>query len=185
MKNNFILVENVISPYDDIWWLYIPGFNGYEVSTTGIIRSMKHYRKYPFGILIQPKKDRNGKVINPQDPTYELSNNQNERVAIKLSQILYLAKTNPYHITGYPRRTCITDISPRNQRCFIKKEIKTLPGFNNKQFFPKFNIIKDEYNPFAEERLPDIVCPIESINNEGEYYGRKDYRAFSYFNVRE
>ena len=104
----FIPLEQFLNPADDRWFYYIPGFNGYEISNDGYVRSMKHYKKYPFGILIQPKK-RNGKVVDPEDPTFELSNNNNERVAVKRSQLQYLAATCKYHVTGYPRRTCITD----------------------------------------------------------------------------
>ena len=181
-RNKFTPVETVLNVEDDRLWFYIPGFNGYEVSNDGFIRSMKHYRRYPFGLLIQPKKDRAGNIISPEDPTYELSTNNNERVAIKLSQLLYLAKTNPYGVTGFPRSTCITDTNPRNQRYFVKKQIKTLPEFNKEPFYPKFSIVKEEENQFMEKRRPDIVCPIESING-GETYGRKDSRAFIYLDV--
>lgn len=126
--SQFIPVENFINPLDqNIWWYYIPGFNGYEISNTGIVRSMKHYRKYKFGILIRPKE-----VTNPMELftntyselTYELSDNNNERQVIKRSELQYLASTNPYHVQGYPRRTIITDIASRNQRIFIQKKCK-------------------------------------------------------------
>ena len=166
MKNTkFTLVEDELNIYDDRFWYYIPSFNGYEISNDGYVRSMKHYKKYPFGLLIQPKKDRNGNIINPEDPIYELSTNYNERVSVNRSYLKHLADTNEYHITGYPRRTCIVDIAPRNQSCFIKKEGR---------FLPKFNIIredKQEYNSLNKEERK-IICPIESINNPKEYYGR-------------
>lgn len=60
--------------YDDRLWYYIPGFNGYEVSNDGYVRSMKHWRKYPYGILIKPKSINNGEAI------FELSNDNNERI---------------------------------------------------------------------------------------------------------
>lgn len=159
MNSKFILVEDILSIYDDRFWYYIPGFNGYEVSNDGFIRSMKHYKKYPFGILIQPRKHKNGTIKYPEDPIYELSNNDNERVCLKLSQIMNLALNNIYQITGYPRRTCVTDISPRNQRIFVKKNLQNQSQFDKTLFFPKFNIIKDE---------SDKICPIEFID-KGEY----------------
>lgn len=171
MKGSFTLVEEALDIAADRFWYYIPGFNGYELSNDGYVRSMKHYRKYPCGLLIQPKKDKNGDIICPEDPIYELSTNHNERVSVKLSHLKCLAETNKYHITGYPRRTYITDIAPRNQRCFIKKEGR---------FFPKFNIIREDkqnYNSSNKEERK-IICPIESINNTGVYYGRKDNRTF-------
>lgn len=178
-RNNFTLVEDVLGIDNDRLWYWLEGFNGYEVSNDGYVRSMKHYHKYPFGLLIQPKKDKKGNIIHPEDPTYELSNNNNERVAIKLSQLLYIARNTKYHMTGYPRKTCITDIAPRNQRIFIKKQIKTLPSFNNEPYYPKYRIIEEPPNPYLEKRLPDVVCPIESLSNNKLYYGRKDQGAFT------
>ena len=157
MKNNFILVENVLNVWDDNrLWFYIPGFNGYEVSNDGFLRSMKHYKRYHFGILIQPKKNRKGQIINPEDPMYELSNNDNERVNLRLSQIQYLARTNNRQITGYPRKTYISDSNPRNSRIFIKKDI----NHNKELFFPKFNIIHENE---LEDNRKTVVCPIEII----------------------
>ncbi len=129
--SEFTRVEYYISPTSqDIWWYYIPGFNGYEISNTGIVRSMKHYRKYPYGILIKPRE-----VSDPLDLftksfpelTYELSNNNNERKVIKRSELQYLAASNPYQVQGYPRRTIVTDIAPRNMRCFIQRKCDVTP----------------------------------------------------------
>ena len=56
-RKNFIGVEDVLNIFDtNRVWYYIPGFNGYELSSDGYLRSMKHYRRYPYGILIQPVK---------------------------------------------------------------------------------------------------------------------------------
>ena len=60
MKHVYTPVEYVLNPYDDRLWYYIPGFNGYELSNDYYIRSMKHYRKYPFGILLEPVKKADG-----------------------------------------------------------------------------------------------------------------------------
>lgn len=158
----FILVENALNIYDERLWYYIPGYNGYEISSDGYIRSMKHYRKYPFGILIQPKK-RKGKVINPQDPIFVLTNNQNERVDIPLSHIIKLAKSNEYTITGYPRRTYQTDIAPRNQRYFIKNKANSQQADKTITKSPKFTIIRDT----------EVICPIESINGGENEWRRK------------
>ena len=166
MKSKLTLVEDVLNLSDDRYWFYIPGYNGYEVSNDKYIRSMKHYKKYPFGILIQPKKDKKGQIIHPNDPIYELSNNQNERVSIHLSEIIHLSKTNEYHITGYPRRTCITDISPRNQRYFIKNKSKQSQADKINIIFPKFTII-------PEQKYSDIICPVESINGGDIEWRRK------------
>lgn len=159
MRKRFTLVEEVLDVNADRYWYYIPGFNGYEISNDGYIRSMKHYKKYPFGLLIQPKKNRDG-IIHPEDPIYELSNNNNERTSVNFSKIRNLAETNKYHITGYPRRTNIIDIASRNQRCCIKQ--KQVPSQIDKTLiYPKFTIIEDE--SISEEKRSDIICPIEFI----------------------
>ena len=123
LKSSEVSVEDILDIHDtNRVWYYIPNFNGYELSSDNFIRSMKHYKKYPYGMLIQPKKNKKGQIINPFDPIYTLSNNQNERVEIPLSQIIRLVQANPYKITGYPRTTIMTDIASRNQRCFIKNQ---------------------------------------------------------------
>lgn len=158
MGNKFTLVEDVLGVYNDRVWYYIPHYNGYEISNDGYIRSMKHYRKYPFGILISPKKSK-GKIIQ-----YELSNDNNERDILSLDEIKNLAFNNPrYNINGYPRKTLSTDISPRNQRYFVRKKQDNLQS-DKRLIYPKFTVIKED---------KEIVCPIESING-GIYYGRKD-----------
>lgn len=173
MKNRFIPVENILSIYDNRIWLLIPNFNGYEVSNDGYIRSMKHFDKYPYGILIQPVNGTNNGDSNAE---YVLSNNNNERVRVKLSHLLESARNNPYNKNNNPIRTITTYRSSRNQKCTIKqKEIQ----FDKTLFFPKFNIIKEESDNSEIQK----ICPIESINNKGEYYGRKDNRTFGYINV--
>jgi hypothetical protein len=173
-KTKFTPVESVLDINDDRLWYYIPSCNGYEVSNDNYIRSMKHYRSYPFGILISPKRDKKGNVLHPEDPSYELSNNNNERITLRLSQILDLAKSNPYHITGYPRRTCICDTNPRNQKYFIQKKLQAPEPTNNIKRYPKFTIVPEtEVDGIIERRLPNIICPMEYING-GEYLGRKN-----------
>ena len=153
------------------WWFYIPGFNGYEISNDGYVRSMKHFKRYPFGMLIRPKAR-----ANENDPTFELTNNDNERVAVRLSQLSYLAKNNPYGVSGFPRLTCITDIAPRNQRAFIKKKITT-PPVDNTARYPKFTITASPDDVYdCEDSISSVQVPIKSIDGS-EYYGRKDCRA--------
>jgi hypothetical protein len=174
-SSKYIAVENVINVNDPyILWYYIPGYNGYEISNTLYVRSMKHYMKFPYGILVQPKKNKEGKVSNPEDPTFELTNNNNERTAIRLSQIVHLAKTNPYAVYGYPRRTYHSDGASRNLRCFLKKQIPTVL-LDNTARFPKFTVI-DEAKPddkFKIKMKEDVIVPIISMD-DSTYYGRDD-----------
>ena len=50
----FTPIQDVLDIYDpNRLWYNIPNFNGYEISNDNYIRSMKHYMKYPYGILIK------------------------------------------------------------------------------------------------------------------------------------
>ena len=134
----FAAVEDFLNVADpNRLWMPICGYNGYEVSTDNIIRSMKHYKQYPYGILITPKKDKNGNILHPEDPIFELSDDNNNRKTISLSQILDIVKNIKEKIPGYPRYTWQQDISPRNDRHFVKKEQKYAP-LNNEIRYSAF-----------------------------------------------
>jgi hypothetical protein len=170
-SGKFIPLENVLNIYDqNRLWFYIPGFNGYEVSNDGYIRSMKHFRKYPFGIMIKPKDK-----IRNQDPSYELSDNNNERVTIRLSQIMYLAKVNPYGVSGYPRNTMMSDTQSRNMRAFVKKQLK-VPPLDNTPRFPKFTVVASQNDMIDMYKAEDYKVPITDMDGV-IYYGRKDCRT--------
>ena len=170
-------LENCLNIYEPRYWFYIPGFNGYELSNDGFVRSMKHYRRYPYGILIKPVSTKVEQ--NTTDPLFVLSDNNNERQRIRLSQLAYLAKNNPYAVSGYPRATIISDPSSRNDSIFVRKKIKT-PPLDNSRHYAKFTIIQDGTETLGmEAREPGLIVPIISTNGDGEYYGRKDCRAFS------
>ena len=177
----YIPIEDVINIRDEsrLWWC-IPGFRGYEVSSDHIIRSMKHFKKYPFGILIQAKKDRDGKILHPENPTFELSDNNSERVLLTLSEIVQMAYENKDKYIGYPRKTITTNRSSRTPQIF-KNKSRNVP-FDKEKKFPKFTIIKDQEESSSEDPgliypyIPKITIPIES--DRGEYFGRKDHRTF-------
>lgn len=194
-SRRYIPVEAVLPIYCDRLWYYIPGFNGYEISNDGYVRSMKHYRAYPFGILIQPKKDKDGNIIDPEDPIFELSDNNNERHAIHRSQLIYLSKNNKLIVNGYPRSTIITDRSSRNDRHFVVRKGKgdqdlKLPNTNyNKDttHYVKFTIVQDTKQAFNSTLTRSkLICPIKPLDpSKGEnYYGRKDCRTIVNQDVR-
>ena len=79
---------------------------------------MKHYMKYPYGILISPVSREPYK--SSTDPLYEISDDNNKRQRIRLSQIMHLAFTNQFSVLGYPRLTIITDTGSRNK--YVKDE---------------------------------------------------------------
>lgn len=144
MKHVYTPVEYVLNPYDDRLWYYIPGFNGYELSNDYYIRSMKHYRKYPFGILLEPVKKADGSY-DKKDPSFSLSNDNNERVVIKLSEIVDRVNHMDRAISGYPRRTYVTDIQSRNKFVMKKRKHPLLDDITTSPAV--FTIIQDDpYN---------------------------------------
>ena len=183
MGRKYTGIEEVLDVNDmETWWYYIHEYPAYEVSnatsTHGhLVRSFKSAHKYPYGMLIKPK-DRS----NDLDPAYELTNLNNERCVVRLSQLIYMARNLPYAVAGYPRHTNMASINCRNQRIFINKKLKSPPLDNTTRFYPKFNIIEDEFSvlekhPNYEPANTDISVPIEPIDGSNTYYGRKDCRT--------
>lgn len=197
MRAQYVAVQDVLDIFDtNRIWYYIPGFRGYEVSNDGYLRSMKHYLKYPYGILIQSVKRE--PYINSSDPMFELSDDNNKRRRIRLSQIIHLAATNQYGVSGYPRSTIITDLNSRNHWVkdesgnYVKvyngpKKCKNpfkVPLMDNTVHYPKFTVIQDGTEmPFMYYSQPDIRVPLTSIKGD-EYYGRKDCRTLCNPDVR-
>ena len=59
--------------YDNLMWCDLaPQYPGYQLSNTGIIRSMKFYKKYPYGIIIESN---NGivKISNSLNQTEQIN----------------------------------------------------------------------------------------------------------------
>ena len=134
--SKFIPVESVLNPYEPRYWYYLEGYNGYELSNDYYLRSMKHYKAYPCGILIRPK-------IQGEDPVFTLSDNNNNRVDVHLSTLIKIANNPVRGVSGYPRSTTVTDCSSRNDRHFVKKK-KALPPLDNEPHYAKFTIIDGE-----------------------------------------
>lgn len=187
--SKFTPIEDVLNIFDDArLWYYIPGFNGYEVSNDGYLRSMKHYRKHPYGILVKPVNRDSYK--GSCDPLYEISDDNNKRQRIRMSQLVHLAATNQFAVRGYPRQTIITSSSGRNK--FVKNEsgayVKVyngpgarkqlnIPPMDNTAHYAKFTIIQDGTEfPGMTYRQPDYTVPIESIEGN-EFFGRQDCRV--------
>ena len=141
----YVSVENIFDVSTDTQlWYAIPGFNGYEISDKGYLRSMKHYKQYPFGILLKPVKG--------TTDIFELSDNNNERVKINIAR-LYNIAMNSQQPAYYPRGTCTTLISSRNQSIFIKRKPNPI---SKETFFPSFSVIKDiDMNDESNK-----ICPI-------------------------
>ena len=102
-------VEQVINPNDStIKWFRIPGFPGYEICNLNYVRSFKSRKKYPYGTLV--KWDKNN--------TITLTNSNNQRVKLTLTDIWCVVKANP-EITSY---TWETQNTSRNQTACIDTE---------------------------------------------------------------
>lgn len=81
--DKYVAVENVFDIYnDDQIWYRIKGFRGYEISNKGVIRSLKHFKKYPYGIIIQP--------VNVKKDIFVLSDNNNVRKRMNRVEIYKL-----------------------------------------------------------------------------------------------
>ena len=114
-----IPVDQAIDIYNPNYkWYPIPGFNGYEYSfVINRIRSVKNPNKYKYGYLI--KVDNNN--------VCRVSNNNNSRIDLKLSEAKRLIEEDPNMI--YPRETNDIDIfGNRNQRAFIKPDEEPTVG---------------------------------------------------------
>ena len=136
MVNNrkYAAVEYYINVADpNRLWMAIHGYNGYEISNDNYIRSMKHYKEYPYGILITPKKDKDGNILHPENPIFVLSDDNNNRCSLSLSQIIEIVNLHN-NIPGYPRYTWQQDISPRNDRHIVKKQQKCPPLDNTVRY---------------------------------------------------
>lgn len=147
-RSCYIPIESVFNiETDSQLWYYIPGFNGYEISNLGNVRSMKHFKQYPYGLLIRCKKNSKGEKI------FELSNDQNERVRISDKELWNLAINNPYTMAYYPRPTYVSTMSSRNNRIFLKRDRtkKKKKELSNETFFPQFTVIPDK---------EDLINPI-------------------------
>ena len=123
---------------------------------------MKHYMKYPYGILVKP-------VNGSKDPIFEISDDNNKRKRKKLSELMNLAISNSNKVSGYPRATIVTDINSRNK--YVKNNngayVKVYNGPGARKYikqldetpkYAKFTIIKDEIN--------NIIVPIEPIKGD-------------------
>lgn len=155
MKGKFIEVADVLGLGPERRWLYIPGYNGYEISTDGYLRSMKHYKKYPTGILIRP--------VSGTD-TFEISNDHNKRVRVNINELKQLAEANKFVIADYPRKTYVCDMAPRNNRAFIPNESKPK---DEAYITPKFTVIKET------QQVVEKKCPVYDLLERGLYYGRE------------
>lgn len=97
---------------DNRIWYCIKGFNGYEYSNFREVRSMKNFKKYPYGKILKPKSDSNGIY-------YMLSDNHNDKTKIYQNEIENIIINDDNLRT---RRTEQTDTGSRNKLVPTKRQ---------------------------------------------------------------
>jgi len=124
---NIVPIENAIDIYNPniLWADLSPQYPGYQLSNTGIIRSMKFYKKYPFGILLEAGNN-----------IYKLSNSLNQVEQVNINDLIKIRReytisticTNPYS-----RNPLITSQSDRmKKKIDMQKELQKPSGFHFK-----------------------------------------------------
>lgn len=103
-------IESVVNIYDtSILWADLgPQYNGYQISNTGLVRSMKFFKKYPFGILLEPE---NGKI--------KISNSLNQIEQVDVLNIYNSLSRSSFNI---PTNSTYT----RSRNPFITSQSKTM-----------------------------------------------------------
>ena len=114
---------------DNRIWQCIKGYNGYEYSNDGLLRSMKNFNVNPMGKLLKRYHDKKGYY-------YMLSDNNNDRKKVYETEIMYIVQTDQNPIL---RRTYETDIGSRNRLVYRPKQKINL----NNIVHPRFTIVDD------------------------------------------
>lgn len=115
---------------DDRRWICIKGYNGYEYSNDGLLRSMKNFKVNPIGKLIKKYKNKKGYY-------FILSDDNNQRKKVYEQEIINIINSDKNPII---RRTYETDIDARN-RIFTKSRTSRKINPNKYIGIPKFTII--------------------------------------------
>lgn len=118
-NNGKIPIDYIVDIYDNRrQWAAIPGFFGYQISNDYLIRSYKYKSKYPFGILVVPKRK---SKKDPMNAIYEISDNDNMRIEISLADILNLVNSQQAQLFNTTWTLPILD-SARNKRMWINQD---------------------------------------------------------------
>lgn len=122
-----IPIETVVDINDkSIRWADLYPYNGYQISITGLIRSMKFYKKYPYGILIEPDKNGNIKISNSLNQVEQVNVNDEFRKAREW-------RYNTCDTYIYSRNPLITSQSDHmKNKANYKKELQKPSGFHFK-----------------------------------------------------
>jgi len=159
--DKYVSVENVFDIYnDDQIWYRIKGFRGYEISNKGVIRSLKHFKKYPYGILIQP--------VNEKKDIFVLSDNNNVRKRLNRNEIYKLRDEQWVSRTD----TINGGLYSRTQKHFINydevKAEKNNPRVEQLPVLPRDNsylkqVVDSSFSSLIIEERP-IIKPLTFYN---------------------
>ena len=127
---------------DNRQWICIEGYNGYEYSNDGLLRSMKNFKVNPMGKLIKKYKDKKGYY-------FILSNNSNEREKVYEQEIINIIRSDK---NPSIRKTYETNIGSRNRILSKPKHPKKKINLNGYVGIPKFTVI-DEEKPKKEKAI--------------------------------
>lgn len=119
---------------DNRQWICIEGYNGYEYSNDGLLRSMKNFKVNPMGKLIKKYKDKKGYY-------FILSNNSNERTKVYEQEIIDIVRSDK---NPSIRKTYETNIGSRNRILSKPKHSKKKINLNGYVGIPKFTVIDEE-----------------------------------------
>ena len=106
-----------------LWGDLSPQYKGYQISNTGIVRSMKFFNKYPYGVFIEPKKN----------DVYELSNSTNQRVTVSRNELFEIVRQNGgFRISTFSKDTHSRNPVMGSKSNYIKKRESKLPELKQK-----------------------------------------------------
>ena len=133
-------VQNYMSPYDyNILWADLdPEYRGYQLSTTGYIRSLKFKNKYPFGTLVLPDKQNR----------FNLSNSVNKRVNVPYEELAKIANKNGfvYNTNMIPKKSSRNPICS-SESTYRQKQFEHVNGKGNAPIYhPTFSGTTNLYN---------------------------------------
>ena len=154
-------VEKYINPYDyNILWADLdPEYRGYQLSTTGHIRSLKFKDRYPFGTLVLP--DKQGR--------FKLSNSVNKRVLVPYEELAKIANKNGFQYTTniVPKRSSRNPIWT-SESDYRKKQFKKANEIYQANLAIQYANFQRYQNSFCPQgtMYPKFTVINESTNNE-------------------
>jgi hypothetical protein len=125
-------------------WYTIPGFNGYEINSEGLIRSMKFMNVAPEGYIITSYPSRGRRYV-------KISNDNNEVVKMFIDELIQISvnENNKYLRNTHDNYKGSRNLSPYKKH--LKSKSLVIPRFNfdNTIINDKGEIIEHFINPIT------------------------------------